>query len=75
MVAGSDAGGTRMAQESTRPQNITLDDLIATSTRSVARSLREEGFDKLRVPPKIWVGIWVDYEKVFQQLGTDVGNP
>lgn len=59
-----------------RPQTITLDGLISTATTSVARTWEEQKLGpRLKVPPKIWVGIWIDFENLAgSRFGTDVGN-
>lgn len=46
-----------------RPQNVTLESLISTATVTVARTWEEQRLGpRLRVPPRIWVGIWIDFD-------------
>lgn len=64
-----------------KARSITLDELITTASRSTLKTYRELTADsagKRLIPPKIWVGIWIDPSEQFKQLtdlGTDVGNP
>jgi len=47
---------------------ITLDQLVSSTTTSVLRTLREH--DRIEfVNPKIWVGIWVDLDRLQGKLG------
>jgi len=45
--------------------NISLDQLISATSTSVLRALREhEAGGQLQFNPKIWVGIWVDLDRL-----------
>jgi hypothetical protein len=56
-----------------KARSITLDELITTATRSSIKTFRELE-PKLKLPPKIWVGIWIDPTEIFKDLGTNVPN-
>ena len=43
-----------------RAETITLDNLIATSSRAAVESLREYRPNDKLINPKIWVGIWIE---------------
>lgn len=66
-----------MAGATEKARNITLDELISTATRSSVKTFRDLSpeLNERFVPPKIWVGIWIDTAENFKSLGTDVGNP
>jgi hypothetical protein len=51
-----------MAKTATKrvAETISLDELIATSSRSAIRTFREFELDKRIFNPRIWVGIWIE---------------
>jgi len=59
-----------------KARNITLDELISTASRSTLKTFRElePQFGDLKVPPKIWIGIWIDPSEIFQKLGPNAGR-
>jgi hypothetical protein len=49
-------------------QTITLDQLVSSTATSVLRTLREH--DRIEfVNPKIWVGIWIDLDRLQGKFG------
>jgi hypothetical protein len=47
--------------------NISLDQLISATSTSVLRALKEhesQGPNRLEINPRIWVGIWIDLERL-----------
>ncbi|HJX28321.1 MAG TPA: hypothetical protein VJ885_10440 [Thermoanaerobaculia bacterium] len=47
--------------------NISLDQLISATSTSVLRALKEhesQGSNRLEINPRIWVGIWIDLERL-----------
>lgn len=59
-----------------KARNITLHELISTASRSTIESYRELAPELGRkfVPPKIWVGIWIDTAEMFANRGFDAGH-
>ncbi len=66
-----------MSDDVAKARTITLDELITTASRSSFQAYRElipKTGGKVLVPPKIWVGIWIDPSELFGDLASRVGN-
>lgn len=71
MATSRSAGGAQGALGAA--SSITLEGLVAATSGSVLRALQEhERLDPRIINPRIWVGIWIDLEKV-KQLGGPAG--
>lgn len=57
-------------------ETISLDELIAVSTKSALRTFREIDEKKRIFNPRIWVGIWIDpYNDPFRKADLPVPTP
>jgi hypothetical protein len=66
-------GEMEMAEPSA--SKITLEEFVRVSTSSALDVLRQhEKIGGFKVPPKIWVGIWVDYDRGPGGLGGPLGG-
>jgi hypothetical protein len=59
-----------------KARTITLDDLITTATTSTLRTIRTQVPDLKGkfVPPKIWVGIWIDPTDILSKFDDVAGS-
>jgi hypothetical protein len=57
-----------------KAETVTLNQLIAASSDSVLRALKDFERDKRIFNPRIWVGIWIDPYGPIRDLG-DITGP